>query len=377
MTMKANNLEEAKALLKTKLPEFLAKNNIHPAGKNPNKYRSIYSDTIDRNPSMHLYKKADGSYNYWCFSTGRGGDIFVANNVITNAPLLGHEFVNNNVLPLCEMFDIEYTPRPLTAEEIEEMNIRSIYEMIKEKITMSLGIEINKQDKCEIEQNVIEYLKQKDLFDVNIARQYGLGYVSSYDDLIRELEECGATKEFLIKIGIHNFIFNKHNLLFTQFDEFGKAKGFAARNCNFSKENNVGSKYYNIENNRIYNKRNSLYNIHNAIKKRKKNGSMSLYICEGYSDAIALDRNDFRSGALCSTNLTDDHISFLQKIGETDIVFILDGDAAGQKNTGRIITEVMKGILILLASEIASTSLLMVNNGTSHMSDICLHILSR
>jgi len=341
--MTINSFDELKVVLKSKLPEFLEKKNVKQSASKKNKYHSFYSDTIDAHPSMHLYKRSDGTYYYYCFSTNRGGDIFIANNALTNAPLLGHEFITQNVQPLCEMFDIDYNFRPLSPEEIQEINIKSVYNIIKDIINMNLLLEVNKKENSNLDDNVKNYLIEKEFFDSESIRTYALGYVPSWSDFIGELNSKGIDKKYLQKIGIQDFIFNKHNLLFTQMDEYGYVKGFAGRNCNFDKDNKAGNKYYNIENNLVYNKRSSLYNLNKSLKK-KKQVSMSLYVCEGYSDAIALDKNGFRSAALCSTHFTDDHITLLQKLSETDIVLILDGDDAGVKNTAKIITEVMKGI---------------------------------
>lgn len=343
MTKTITNFDELRIVLKSKLPEFLAKNNINPVGSNKKRYRSFYSDTKDQHPSLHLFQKQDGTFNYYCFSTNRGGDIFVANNVINNAPLLGHEFITHNVKPLCEMFDIEYNFKPLSPEEIEEMNIKSIYSIVKDISVNNLLLQISKGDKHTINSSVVSYMLEKELFSIETVKTYSLGYIPSWNDMAVQLEQRGISKDYLRKVGIREFIFNENNLLFAQFDEHNGIKSFGARNCAYVKENNAGSKYYNIENNLIYNKRKFLYNLNRSLK-RRNSISASLYICEGYLDAITLDKAGFRSAALCSTSFTDDHISLLQKVGQTDIVLILDGDQAGIKNTTRIITEVMKGI---------------------------------
>lgn len=335
---KIKDFDELKVVLKSKLTEFLDQMQIKKNnGKEP-MYLCFHPDHNDKKPSVHIYKSKKGPFSmYHCFGCDATGDIFMANHIINKAPLIGYEFITENVKPLCEMFDIDFTFRPLSEEEIEEMNIRNIYSLVKDRITNKLRYAMN------IDEKVLQYMRDKEIDYEKDAFEYSLGYVESWDNFINELKALGIDPNYARKIGIDQRIFNPNNLIFSILDERRIVRGFAARNCHFDPDNKIGSKYVNTSNNSVFTKGSLLYNLDRAVSK-KVTKHTSLYITEGQTDAIALDRAGLKAVALGSTAFTNEHISLLQKVGETDVVLVLDGDEAGKKNTGRIITEVMEGI---------------------------------
>jgi DNA primase catalytic core len=331
---RTKDYEQARKELKGFLRQFLEDSGIK--GKN-GKYICINPDHDDKFPSMGVLKNTDGSQVYHCFSGGCNisGDIFSANNIINGAPMVGYEFVTQNLKPLCDKYGIDFEPRPMTKEEIELMNMKSVLQIVKDIIQSNL---VNHKP----EDSIVAYMESKRLNRKEHVIQYGLGSVKSWDFLVSELHKRGIDDNLIKKSGIEPFLFNANNLIFVVSDEYSNARGFAARNCLYTPEDN-SVKYYNSRNNLLYNKSTIMYNLNRAVKKNVDIHN-SLYIVEGYTDAIALDMEMLRSASLGGTAFTEEHISLLQKMGITDIVFLLDGDSAGKKATGSAITKVMEGI---------------------------------
>ena len=263
------------------------------------------------------------------------GDIFTANHILNNVPLLGYEFITRNLKPLADKFGIDFEPRPMTKEEIEAMNIRAILGMVKNIITSNcLG--------GKIEKPVKDYMIEKNITTGAIVTSFGIGTVTGWDSIVNELKQQGIDDRLIKKAGLLPTIFNQNNLIFTIHDEYGYPKAFGARNCIFNKDTE-GEKYYNSPSTEYYNKSQILYNLHRALK-RNVDIYNSLYLVEGYTDVTTLDINGLRVAGLLGTALTLDHIALLQRIGITDIVILLDGDAPGKKAAGASVTKIMEGV---------------------------------
>jgi DNA primase catalytic core len=325
--------------LKEKLIEFLDSHpDVSKSKHNENTYKCIYPDHADKTPSLKILNLESGIQIGHCFGCSRNLDIFTANHLLNGAPMMGYEFITQNVKPLAEQFDIEYTPRPMTDEEIEEMNNRNIIHMAKHIIISSFENDI-------IHPKVLEYINNEKSFGDNIKNllQFGVGTVKSWESFISEMDSRGVNYKQLEKAGIEPTLFNEHALVFTVSDEYGVPRGFASRNCIFDKDNPSSAKYYNSRSSYLYSKRNILYNLHRAIKKTNaiKN---SIYVVEGYTDAIALDLLNLKAVALGGTALTIEHVNLLQKMQINDIVLLLDGDEAGKNNAAKAITKTMEGI---------------------------------
>lgn len=327
--------EEARDVIKEYLPIFL-----EDKGVNHNSTNSMFScinpDHDDRKPSMHVYKSFADKWMYYCHGCHITGDIFVANHLLTGAPLMGYEFIVDNMGQLAEEYGIDFEKRAMTAEEIELMNIRNTYSLVKDLILANIAY-------GDLDDNVKEYIESRKINLKEDVNRFAIGYVPNWDDFANILEAKGMSREYLQSIGIRNYIFNSNNLLFTILDEVGNVKGFAGRNCYFDPEDHSGAKYYNTDNNLLYRKRDILYNLNRSLRS-KENRFASLYITEGYTDAITLDKAGFKACALSGTAFSAEHISLLQRVDQNDIVFLLDGDKAGITSTAKAITETMEGV---------------------------------
>lgn len=335
--MNTNELgfEEARSAIKEYLPIFLKESGFQST-RNDTMFRSFYPDTQDNHPSLHVFKHYDGDMIYHDFSTHRTGDIFIANSIINGAPLIGKDFITDNMKVLGDRYGISFKIKPLSEEEIEVMNIKYVNKMVRDIIVYNFKY-------GKLDPKVEEYVNLKGFTQDHDALDYSIGYVPNWNDFISELKARGIDEDYLEEVGIQKYLFNSNNLIFSIIDQNKVVRGFAARNCYFDKDNNMGSKYYNSENNALFNKSSILYNLDKAIN-RSTGKYSSLYIAEGQTDAIAIDKVNLKGVAIGSTKFTHEHIALLQQLGETDIVFILDGDDAGIKNTARNVTKVMEGI---------------------------------
>lgn len=330
-------LEQVKEELKNNLVEFLIKSGVKQ-DKNKKFFQCINPDHNDRSPSMHIFSPPDGTKIAKCFGCGAAYDIFAANAVINAKPLMGYEFLTENVASLAQMFEIPLELRPMSEEEVEQMNLKSAFRIVTNTIVSNLQT----TDYESIDSQVYEYLVEKQLDDPKKCAYYSIGTINNYNDLILDLKSKNISDSILQKAGITPQIFSPQNLIFVFSDEFGNPVGFAARNCHYKKEDG-SSKYYNSSNSEIFNKSKLLYNLNRALRRRTFQGRTSVYIVEGYTDAIALDYLGLKTVSICGSFLTNDHIHLLQRVGITDIILLLDGDDAGKAAADKIVAT-MEGI---------------------------------
>lgn len=333
--MSATTYEQVRRELKGHLVEYLVEKEVVKSGRTKGTFKCINPLHEDRHPSMSAFTTPDGTELVHCHSCGFSADIFMAHNILDNAPLVGWEFVTLNVKKLAEQFNIDFEPRPMTEDEIEEMNVHAVLGIVQAYIFAHF------KHAKKINPAITKYLNEK-LLTLQDAETYKFGIVPNWEALYSELISRGISDKLIKKAGIEPFIFNENNVIFTICDEHGYPRAFAGRNCLYNKDDG-GSKYVNSRATILYNKSQILYNIHRAIK-RNVDIYNSLYIVEGNTDAIALDKNGLRTAAVSGTAMTADHIMLLQKLGITDIVLLLDGDKAGKKSTGSAITKLMEGI---------------------------------
>ena len=183
--------------------------------------------------------------------------------------------------------------------------------------------------------NRIQFLESKKIGH-NDIEQFKIGLSSSSQHLENYLLEKGITLELLVDLGIfkiNNYgkaydLFN-NRIMFPIKDNFGRTTGFGGR-----KLTGDGPKYVNSWENDFFKKRNLLYNMSGANK--IKNKSQALYIVEGYTDVIALNKLGLIAVAPLGTSISIEQISFTWNYVSEPILF-LDGDNAGIKASSRVI----------------------------------------
>ena len=120
--------------------------------------------------------------------------------------------------------------------------------------------------------------------------------------------------------------FFKNRIIFSICDENNNIVGFSGRSL--SSNTNI-SKYQNSPQTKIFNKNAILYNYNNVLKLKDY---WSLYIVEGFMDAIALHKSDIKNVvATMGVSLSQHHIDLLMNNKKIEsIILCFDNDQAGK-----------------------------------------------
>ena len=179
-------------------------------------------------------------------------------------------------------------------------------------------------------------------FDQGAASSYGLGYApQGWDNLTKMLRARGFSSEELLAAGlagqgrqgpIDRF---RHRLVWPIRDITGDVIGFGCRKLSTDPDDD-SPKYLNTAETPIYKKSTVLYGVDLAKKEIARR--RQAVVVEGYTDVMACHLAGVPTAvATCGTAFGADHIAVLRRLlmdqdelrGE--VVFLFDGDAAGQK----------------------------------------------
>jgi DNA primase len=176
---------------------------------------------------------------------------------------------------------------------------------------------------------VLKYLYRRGLSDADI-RRFGLGASpSGWDDLLREMEGQGFTREELQAAGLIGVRDNRAydmfraRAIFPIISPQGKVMGFGGRAMG-----DAQPKYLNTPDTPVFNKRNNLYAL-NFAKNERQTGH--LVLVEGYMDVVSLRKHGVQGVvATLGTALTEEQ-SLLMKRYAGEVWISYDGDSAGRK----------------------------------------------
>jgi len=328
--MSRERLEQLKDKIRPFLVEYLQQQGIDPH----HKFSCLNPVHQDKSPSAGLLEDKTA---IWCFGCSRSWDIFDCAAFLEDKPLVGKEFVQENVLYLADKFGISHEMEELTPEELYELDTYRAYKVAAEIVSTS---QPSKQVKTEIQ--------RRGWSQTNLRRSY-TGTVVSFSDFRDQLKAAGFSAKFLDEVdlgkrgvgtGLPSPIFQPHNLIFTTCDEFGRPVGFAARNLNHKPGDD--RKYVNTATTdvkvNIYRKGQRLYGLDVAKKDPK------IYLFEGYTDVLtAREKGLDNCVALSGTALTREHVALLKRCGATELVLALDGDNPGQRRTLEILDTRLAG----------------------------------
>lgn len=139
----------------------------------------------------------------------------------------------------------------------------------------------------------------------------------------------------------------RNRITFPIFNRQGLVVGLGARKSPTLKD---GPKYINSPESVAYNKSAELYGLNYADKKIRE--EKCVYLCEGYTDVIAMHRYGHENTvATCGTSLTDVQAKILKRYA-SHIIIMRDGDDAGHKAALRdlhiLLPHGLKASIILL-----------------------------
>ncbi len=291
----------------------------------------------DKNPSLNISQQKQV---YHCFACGASGNVFTF------------------IMEYDKITFVEAATKLAFRAGIE-LNIRSTAPDVSNEI--SRLFEINKSaaryfyDKLKnvsgYEKDFInDYLKKRDL-KKDTLKKFGIGYAEKeWDSLLNHFtEEKIFSEEDIEKAGL--IIKNEKGkyydrfrgrLIFPIFSENDKVVGFGGRKLY---EDDLGGKYINSPETRIYNKSKILYGLNFARESIRANDFVLLV--EGYMDLITLNQAGiYNVVASSGTALTVEQVQLISRYTK-NVVMVYDADLAGIKATKRGIELILEAGLDL------------------------------
>lgn len=187
------------------------------------------------------------------------------------------------------------------------------------------------------------YCKERDL-DAETCRKYRLGFAPGHGVLVRHLGSLGFTSQEMIDAnvafrsrggGLVDRFFDR--VMFPIFDEQGRCIAFGGRALDKEKTN---AKYLNTSETPIFHKGKNLYGF-NWAKDHIVNNNEAIVV-EGYISAMSCWKAGIENiVAVLGTALTEAHVKTLMRFTKK-IIYMFDGDAAGQKAARRAVQFIEK-----------------------------------
>lgn len=278
----------------------------------------------DKNPSFSVSQ----DYGiYRCFSCGEKGDIINFIEKIENVSF------SEAVKLLAARAGIDVS---LTEGDSEKYKEREEVIQFNERVVKLFQHFLLKRREGE---NGLKYLTGRDI-NADIISQFRIGYApKEYGRLESFFIKKGYKPEFLVSTGLFSrgerglkpLFFNR--VIFPIINYKGECIGFGGR----ALEPDAKPKYLNTPETIAYRKRENLYGI--AVSKEFIKAKKSVFIVEGYVDAISCYKNGLKNiVAPCGTAITKEQIRLLSRYAE-EIIFLFDGDEAGMKGAIKGVTE--------------------------------------
>lgn len=180
-----------------------------------------------------------------------------------------------------------------------------------------------------------EYLSSRNLGG-SIPKEWNLGYAPGGGSLVRHLSSKGFNSKEMIAANVavsgkdgrtHDRFYER--VMFPICDVAGDVIAFGGRIIGDGQP-----KYLNTNETPLFHKSNVLYGLHKAKAAMASTGKA--IVCEGYTDVIALHQAGITNCvATLGTALTKQHIRLLSRHAKNGIIYLFDGDEAGQHAADR------------------------------------------
>ena len=184
-------------------------------------------------------------------------------------------------------------------------------------------------------EHINTFLKTKNI-DTTTIEKFHLGYSEDFLGVIKFLNKKGFDDQTLTDLNIfkknsNNKIYDVYSkrIIFPIKDKLNNTIGFGGRIL----EGN-GPKYINSSENEFFKKRFLLYNMNNL--KNIKSKLDKLFIVEGYTDVIAMEKAGFNSVAPLGTAVSQEQLNLAWQYNNEPIIFF-DGDQAGKNASIRVL----------------------------------------
>jgi|SRR6056297_906925 len=273
-------------------------------------------------PALNIFK---------CFGCQKGGDAIHF--------LMEHEkFTYVEALRyLADKYQIEVEEDEMSEEKREQLQRTDSLYILNEFVAEYYEKQLHETNTGK--SVALSYFQQRGFLKSTIEK-FQLGYAPANGSaLVDALHQKGFKKEFAEELGLVNSYgkdFFKDRVMFPIHHQSGKVAAFAGRTMKTGKKI---PKYINSPESEIYEKRKTLYGLHqsrNAI--RRENVCI---LVEGYTDVMAMHQAGIEHVVASSgTALTADQSRLIKRYADTALV-LYDGDAAG-------IAAATRGLRILL-----------------------------
>lgn len=174
----------------------------------------------------------------------------------------------------------------------------------------------------------LSYFKHRGLIESTI-RTFNLGYAPknphAFGDEAKRKSYNNDALKTLGLVSQSGSDFFRERVIFPFHNISGKVIGFGGRILN---DNPRAPKYLNSPESTIYNKRKTLYGLHQAKTEIRKQNQC--YLVEGYTDVLSLWQNGIKNVVASSgTSLTNEQVTLIKRFAD-QVIVLYDGDQAGQ-----------------------------------------------
>lgn len=312
-------------------------------------FRCLNPNHPDRNPSMFVDQRIPHIAH--CRSCGVSMSIFHVHHHLESAPLYGRAFLEDNVNVLAVKYGIEpIDVKAMSEDELHKFNVYQVHQTASDLISEALSGFINTQYTTSL--GISEEVRTK----------MGIGTIKDYDKFILEIATRGNwTVEEVTNWGLTSNLFGPEKITYTIHDVRGRPIAFATRDLKYdgrfgiTKEEEITDakgiikkrpKWYNSFTSVIYEKSDTLYGYHYALKEEVS----KVYVVEGYADAAVMWSHGLRN-VVCvgSTAFSPKHVQMLKEAQIGVVIICLDNDDPGLAATDRILEDGFKSIPFIKA----------------------------
>ena len=270
--------------------------------------------------------KIDPSTQLWhCFGCGEGGDVFgfMMKSNDLNFP--------DAVRALAERahIDIQETGK-VGVSSSRKARLREVCAATEEFYHLQLMR--GKSSDCS---EARSYLGRREMGG-DVSKRWKLGFAPGRQALVRHLSSAGFTPEEMLEANVavqregsrlNDRFYNR--VMFPIHDAQGECIAFGGRVIGEGEP-----KYLNSQETPLFHKSNVLFGLDKAKASLTSTGVA--IIVEGYTDVIMLHENGISNVvATLGTALTFQHIRLISRYASKRIVYLFDGDAAGQRAADR------------------------------------------
>ncbi len=290
---------------------------LEKAGKT---YKGKSPFTNEKTPSFFVSPEKGFFY---CFSSGKGGDIF---NFIQE---IEHVDFREALKILADKAGVELNQQSLETQSVDKKRFE-----ILDRAAKLYEVEMRKN------KDVVDYLLSRGLTKETMVA-WRIGFVPNqwrlvYDYLASkkysdtDIESVGL---IVPKDGGGYYDRFRSRVMFPLFDSRSRVVGFSGRIFNEEQEDVKGAKYVNSPEGPLFDKSKVLYGYHTAKNAMSKKDQCILV--EGQFDVILSQQAGYTNTvAISGTGLTNEHVQMIKRFTK-NIVLALDSDNAGIKATRR------------------------------------------